>query len=129
MNRSILLALVVVVILGGLFVALRPDAPSSGAPDSDSSGAEGSQRKVFEVSVDDGGMKPDEIDVTEGDRVTLRLRSDAPLETHLHGYDLEAEVAPEEPAELSFEANLTGRFEIEDHEKEETLGVLLVQPR
>jgi hypothetical protein len=26
-------------------------------------------------------------------------------------------------------ANLTGRFEIEDHETEEVLGVLLVQPR
>jgi hypothetical protein len=29
---------------------------------------------------------------------------------------------------LSFEADLTGRFEIEDHEFEEVLGVLLVQP-
>jgi hypothetical protein len=128
-NRPVLLALVIVLILGGLFVALRPDAPSSGATDSDGSGAEGPQRKVFEVSVEDGGMKPDEIDVNEGDRVTLRLRSDAPLELHLHGYDLEAEVAPGEPADLSFEANLTGRFEIEDHDKEEALGVLLVQPR
>jgi hypothetical protein len=27
-----------------------------------------------------------------------------------------------------FEADFTGRFEIEDHEFEEVLGVLLVQP-
>jgi FtsP/CotA-like multicopper oxidase with cupredoxin domain len=128
-NRTVLLALVVLLVLGGLFVALRPDAPSSRAPDSGDSGAEGAQRKVFEVSVEDGGMDPEEIDVTEGDRVTLRLTSDAPLEVHLHGYDLEAEVTPDEPADLSFEANLTGRFEIEDHETEEALGVLLVQPR
>lgn len=129
MSRSLLLALVVVLVLGGLFVALRPDAPSSGAAGSDNAGADGSQRKVFDVSVEDGRMSPDEIEVTEGDRVTLRLTSDAPLEVHLHGYDLEAEVAPEEPVDLSFEADLTGRFEIEDHEEEEALGVLLVQPR
>lgn len=129
MSRSLLLALVVVLVLGGLFVALRPDAPSSGAAGSDNAGTDGSQRKVFDVSVEDGRMSPDEIEVTEGDRVTLRLTSDAPLEVHLHGYDLEAEVAPEEPVDLSFEADLTGRFEIEDHEEEEALGVLLVQPR
>ena len=127
MNRSILLVLAVVLVLGGLFVALRPDAP--GAPDSGGSGAEGAQRKVFDVSVEDGVMYPDEIEVTEGDRVTLRLRSDAPFELHLHGYDLEAEVTPEEPADLSFKANLTGRFGIEAHDEEEAAGVLLVQPR
>jgi FtsP/CotA-like multicopper oxidase with cupredoxin domain len=121
LNRTFLLGLAVVLVLGGLFVALRPDAPV--APDSGESG-----RKVFDVSVEDGGMNPDEIEVAEGDRVTLRFTSDAPLELHLHGYDLEAEVAPEEPAELSFEADLTGRFEIEDHDEGEALGALLVQP-
>jgi hypothetical protein len=51
------------------------------------------------------------------------------MEIHLHGYDIEREVAPGGPATLSFEADLTGRFEIEDHESEEVLGVLIVQPR
>jgi plastocyanin len=125
-NRSIILVLAVVLVLGGLFVGLRPETPSPGAPDS---GDARSQRKVFDVSVEDGVMNPDEIEVAEGDRVTLRLTSDAPLEVHLHGYDLEAEVAPDEPADLSFEANLTGRFEIEDHDQGEALGALLVQPR
>lgn len=110
--------LAVALVLAGLFVALRPEAPDSG-----------SGRNVFGVSVEDGRMNPDEIEVAEGDRVTLRFTSDAPLELHLHGYDLEAEVAPDEPAELSFEADLTGRFEIEDHDEEEALGALLVQPR
>jgi FtsP/CotA-like multicopper oxidase with cupredoxin domain len=74
-------------------------------------------------------MTPDEIEVRQGDRVTLRLRSQESTEVHLHGYDLEEEVPQGEVATLSFEADLTGRFEIEDHESETTLGVLLVQPR
>lgn len=129
MNRILVVALVIVIVLVGLFVALRPDAPSSGVPASDGSGPEGPREKSFDVSVEDGAMTPDEIEVTEGDRVTLKLTSDVPMEVHVHGYDLEAEVAPDEPADLMFEADLTGRFEIEDHEEETGLGVLLVQPR
>jgi FtsP/CotA-like multicopper oxidase with cupredoxin domain len=34
-------------------------------------------------------MSPSEIEVREGDRVTLRLTSEEPTEVHLHGYDLE----------------------------------------
>jgi heme/copper-type cytochrome/quinol oxidase subunit 2 len=73
-------------------------------------------------------MSPEEISVDEGELVNLRITSDAPLEFHLHGYDLEEEVEPGEPAELSFEAATTGRFEIEDHDSESVLGALLVQP-
>jgi len=61
--------------------------------------------------------------------VTLRWTSDIPVEVHLHGYDLEEEVSPGEETDLSFEADLTGRFEIEEHETETELGTLLVQPR
>ena len=74
-------------------------------------------------------MKPGEIEVRVGDRVTLRLTSEAPTEVHVHGYDLEEEVSPGEAATLSFDADLPGRFEIEDHASEDVLGVLLVQPR
>jgi hypothetical protein len=61
--------------------------------------------------------------------VTLRLSLESPVEIHLHGYDLEGNVLPGEETELSFEADTTGRFEIEDHETETQLGTLLVQPR
>jgi hypothetical protein len=56
------------------------------------------------------------------------LTSEEPLQVHIHGYDLQRELAPGKPVTLSFEADLTGRFEIEDHESEELLGVLLGQP-
>ena len=74
-------------------------------------------------------MDPGEIEVREGDRVKLRLTSEKPAEVHLHGYGIQEEVSPGEAATLSFEADLPGRFEIEDHESEDVLGVLLVQPR
>ena len=74
-------------------------------------------------------MSPAEISVEEGDQVTLWWTSHTPVEVHLHGYDLEEEVSPGEETDLSFEANLTGRFEIEEHETETQLGTLLVQPR
>jgi hypothetical protein len=74
-------------------------------------------------------MSPAEINFEEGDRVTLRLTSDTPFEVHPHGYDLEEEVSPGEETDLSFEANLTGRFDIEEYETETELGALLVQPR
>ena len=87
------------------------------------------QFRLHDLAVEDGAMTPEEIEVGEGDRVRLRVTSDEQMEVHLHCYDIEQEVTPGEPATLSFEADLTGRFEIEDHESEEVLGVLIVQPR
>jgi hypothetical protein len=116
--RSLVLIAVIVLILGGLFFLLRPDTPE-GAP----------RDRTFDVSIEDGEMSPDAISVKEGDRLTLHVRSDEPMEFHMHGYDLEREVEPGKAAELHFEADLTGRFEIEDHESESELGVLQVRPR
>ena len=118
MNRTLIVAVVVLLALGGLFFALRP-GPA----------ADGPRERAFALSIEDGAMNPGEIEVREGDRVRLRLTSEEPTEVHLHGYDLEEEVSPGEEATLSFGADLPGRFEIEDHESEDVLGVLLVQPR
>ena len=74
-------------------------------------------------------MSPNEISVSEGDRVRLRITSDEPLEFHLHGYDLAKDVEAGEPAELPFDATITGRFEMENEQTHEELGTLLVQPR
>ena len=119
MNRTMVVAVLVLVGLAALFLVLRPGPSQSGAP----------RERTIDLAVEDGAMTPDEVEVGEGDRVRLRVTSDEQIEIHLHGYDIEREVAPGEPATLSFEADLTGRFEIEDHESEEVLGVLIVQPR
>ena len=122
MNRTLIVALLVLLALGALFFALRPGPAGSNRSD-------GPGERAFDLSIRDGTMNPGEIEVREGDRVTLRLTSEAPTEVHVHGYDLEEEVSPGEAATLSFDADLPGRFEIEDHASEDVLVVLLVQPR
>jgi hypothetical protein len=61
--------------------------------------------------------------------VNLNITSDEPMEFHLHGYDLAKELEANEPTELSFDATMTGRFEIENEQTQQELGDLLVQPR
>ncbi len=113
-----ILGLGVALILAGLFVLLRPNSPAAGP-----------QTREFDLRISDEVMEPSNVTVTEGDRVVLRISTDSPLEVHVHGYDLEREVEPGEPTELSFRANLTGSFEIENHETEEVIGTLVVRPR
>jgi hypothetical protein len=118
LTRAVVVILVVVLVLGGLFFLLRPDTPS-GAP----------KNRTFDVSIKGGEMSPDEISVHKDDTVTLRVNTDKPLELHVHGYDVEREVEPGQEAKLHFKADLTGRFEVEDHESEKELGTLQVRPR
>ncbi len=117
-GRPLVLLLGAALILTGLFVVLRPNTPATGP-----------QTREFDLKIRDGAIVPSEVTVAEGDRVVLRITTDSPLEVHVHGYDLEQEVSPGESAELSFKAKLTGRFEIENHETEEELGTLVVEPR
>jgi plastocyanin len=118
MRRAAIVVLVVVLVLGGLFFLLRPDTPEGGPQD-----------RTIEVSIKNGEMDPEEISVDQGDTVTLRVSADEPTELHVHGYDVERELEPGKEAEIDFEADLTGRFEIENHETEKELGVLQVRPR
>ncbi len=116
--RLVILILAAALILAGLFILLRPNPPTAEP-----------QTREFELRISDEVMEPSDVTVTEGDRVVLRISTDSPLEVHVHGYDIERELEPNEPARLSFAADLTGRFEIEDHETEEELGTLVVEPR
>ena len=116
--RLAVLALISVLVLGGLFLILRPDQPAA-AP----------ARRSFDLEIRGDGMNPDRVSVGEGDSVTLNVATERPVEVHVHGYDLESEIEPGETTELSFEADRTGRFPMEDHETGADLGVLVVGPR
>lgn len=123
MTRALILVPVLLLVLVGLFFLLRP------SPTPETSTTSDSAEQTFDLAIEEGTMAPDEITVGEGEQVTFRITSDRPVEFHLHGYDLVEEVEPGEPAELSFDATISGRFEIEDHNTDTVLGVLLVQPR
>lgn len=127
--RNVILILVLLVILVVLFLWLRPSSSTQDSSTASESTGVQSQEQTFDLAIQNGTMTPGEISVSEGTQVNLRITSDRPLEFHLHGYDLEKEVEANQPAELSFDATMTGRFAIEDHDTEAELGTLLVQPR
>jgi hypothetical protein len=64
-----------------------------------------------------GGVK--EIEAGRGDTVRIVISSDAPDELHLHGYDIEREAAPGQPARFRFTANAEGEFVLESHVAED----------
>ncbi len=53
--------------------------------------------------------------VAKDDEVSVRVLSDVAGEIHLHGYKLEAKVAPGKPAHLKFKAFATGRYRFDWH--------------
>ena len=135
-HRRLLAAL----LAGGLLVAgcagTEPDtAAESAAPSSTSSSSsspaasptEDGQR--IEVEVAGGQVSGDtgRVPVAAGEQVTLSITSDVADEVHVHGYDLDAELVPGTPAELTFDATIPGVFEVELHESGTVLLTLQVQ--
>ena len=130
-----------VVVLVVLFIVLRPsDDTSNGtsptpstptmstsptSPDSPSvSPSAEPERTVIEVMYRDGAVEgPTSFTVTQGDRVRIIVHADVSDEVHFHGYDLMADVTPEEPARIDFVANAAGVYEVEL----EGLGELLFE--
>ena len=127
--RNLVLVLVLLITLVVLFLLLRPSSTqqTTSSTTSESTSAE-PQQNNFNLAIRGGTMTPNEIAVSEGEHVNFQITSDGPVEFHLHGYDLDEEVEPGEQAELAFDATITGRFDIEDHDTDTELGVLLVQP-
>ena len=68
----------------------------------------------IEVEVEDGEVhRPGDVEVQQGERVRLVVEADVSDEVHVHGYDLFAEVTPNEPAVIVFRADAPGVFEVE----------------
>ena len=79
--------------------------------------AQNRPRQMLEVRIENRQVvEPREaIRVTQGDVIELRWTSDEAVELHLHGYDIEFDVEPGEPASMVIQANATGRFPITSH--------------
>ncbi len=112
-----------------LFLLLREDPFVTGstprAPN------EEAREKTIGLAINEGKMSPAEGTVGEGERVTLLIATDRPVEFHIDGLGVDEEVEPLEaaPVEVSFEATTAGRFAMEDRVTNTELGVLHVQPR
>lgn len=69
---------------------------------------------VIHATVQGGNVDgPSQPEVQQGERVRIVVEADVSDEVHLHGYDLTAEVAPDEAGEIEFRATATGVFEVE----------------
>ena len=69
---------------------------------------------------------PPDITVENGDVVRIVVTSDAPDDIHLHGYDIEQQAAPGQPARFELKTDLEGSFEMESHAAEDAGGDPLV---
>jgi hypothetical protein len=125
-----------------LFLALRPgdddgETLSDTAPAADTTPtvettttvpAEEPQRIEIEV---EGGQPVGGIqtaDIVEGTLVRIVVRADVTDEVHLHGYDLSADVTPDQPARITFRADVPGEFEVELEGSGVQIAELTVSP-
>jgi hypothetical protein len=71
----------------------------------------------FELPVTNGRVPENMrlIRVKQNDVVKLQWSADRPMTLHLHGYDIEKEVAPGAVTDMTFTARATGRFTVEPH--------------
>lgn len=65
----------------------------------------------------------------EGERVRFKVRSSQADHVHVHGYDLFKDVGAGKTVTFSFEATITGIFEVELEDSHTPLGTLRVDPR
>ena len=117
-------ALVGLTVAAGLTACAGTAAPEAATPSSstastsETSAAASPAGQRIEVQLTAGQVRGDtgRVPVASGEQVTLVITSDVADEVHVHGYDLEAALSPGRPAELTFDATISGVFEVELHE-------------
>lgn len=132
MQRSALIAgAVVLAVLA--FLVLRPKNDSSSSSkrartaDRTHSTTPATTRLVVVKGQPVGGVK--RIVLKSGDQARIVVSTqDTKSEVHLHGYDIEREMAPGKPVTFSFPAKLEGIFTMELHATNTTIAKVEVQP-
>lgn len=131
--KPIIFLVLAVALLGGLFFAFKPQKQVQNPPANQDvvPVITESKAKTFELVVKSKKLVsgPETIKVTEGDEVVIKITSDEPEELHLHGYDKSVDLEKNIEAQLSFTANLTGRFPYELEKSKTDIGALEVLPR
>lgn len=71
---------------------------------------------------------PGRVEIERGEVVVLLVAADVADEVHLHGYDLRADVSPDQAAMIEFTADIPGIFELELEDGHTLLAELEVRP-
>lgn len=85
--------------------------------------------EVVSVAVANGRVVfgGDPVNVKQGQRVVVRITSDAADTMHVHGYDVVRELRPNQPVVIDFVADIPGKFVAELHDSHLTLFRLEVR--
>jgi hypothetical protein len=73
-----------------------------------------------------GGVR--RVTVSKGRRVVLVVTSDVADHVHLHGYNIMRDVAPGQPARISFRATIVGTVEAELEDRRVRLATITTHP-
>ena len=73
-----------------------------------------------------GGVE--EIELDKGDTLQFRVKSDEEHEIHLHGYDIEKEVAAGGQVSFKLTADIDGLFEAEIEDLKEQIAEIRINP-
>ena len=131
-TKSIVFLIIAIVLFAGLFFLFKPKSSSQvNTADTNELATTTLTSKTLDIIVKDkkivsGG---DNLKVTEGDSVVMKFTLDQKEEIHLHGYDKSVELEKDTTGEISFIANLTGRFPFELEGSGTELGSLEVSPK
>jgi hypothetical protein len=125
-SNPIVLLMIFLLVLVVLFLLVRagPFAPEAARNTNEAQG------KTIGLAINEGNMSPVQSTVFEGDRVTLLIATDRPVEPYIDGLGVDEEIEPgNEPVEVSLEVTTAGRFAMDDRATDTELGILFVQPR
>jgi heme/copper-type cytochrome/quinol oxidase subunit 2 len=119
------------VLVSGCAGSSTPSHSGTSSGTGSASPSTGKTAKVTEivVSVKDGKVSPQthRVKVPVGSQVRLTVSSDVDDEVHVHGFDIEREIAAGQTVTIDFTADQTGVFEVETHESDLQLLQLQVQ--
>jgi pullulanase/glycogen debranching enzyme len=122
MSRAQRLSSLAIAVVVGV-VAVVVIIASGGGSDDSSSGATSGKTVVLEPG------KVQKLKYTQGDEVRFQVRSPKADEVHVHGYNIERELKPNQPTTIAFKATINGIFDIEVHSTDTQIGQLTVEPK
>ncbi|MBL6951738.1 MAG: hypothetical protein ISR50_03840 [Alphaproteobacteria bacterium] len=89
--------------------------------------ARAQNRRAISLEIRDGRVAVAEktIRVNEGEEINIKWTTDAAVELHLHGYDIQALATPGQPVSMIFQAHTAGRFPISAHGRGHGHGTMI----